>query len=145
MNLALLSRGVEARFATIFFGVISPDGRLVYCNAGHNPPILFHGDEVQRLETGGMIVGLFPQACYEQETLQLFPGDLLILFSDGVSEALSASGEEFGDDRIRDAVIGARAESTDAALERLLTSVKQFSLGAAQSDDVTAMVVKYFG
>ena len=145
VNLALLSRGVESRFATIFFGVISSDGRLVYCNAGHNPPILFHGEEVQRLETGGMIVGLFPQACYEQETLQLSPGDLLILFSDGVSEALSAAGEEFGDDRIRDAVIGARAESTDAALERLLTSVKQFSLGAAQSDDVTAMVVKYFG
>ena len=141
----MLSRGVEARFATIFFGVITPDGRLVYCNAGHNPPLLCHGDDVQRLETGGMIVGLFPQACYEQETLQLSPGDLLTLFSDGVSEALSAAGEEFGDDRIRDAVIAARAESTDAALERLLTSVKQFSLGAAQSDDVTAMVVKYFG
>ncbi len=145
VNLALLSRGVESRLATIFFGVISPDGRLVYCNAGHNPPLLLHGDEVQRLETGGMIVGLFPQASYEQETLQLSPGDLLTLFSDGVSEALSAAGEEFGDDRIRDAVIAARGESTDAALERLLTSVKQFSLGAAQSDDVTAMVVKYFG
>ena len=145
VNLALLSRGVEARFATIFFGVISPDGRLVYCNAGHNPPILFHGDEVQRLETGGMIVGLFPQASYEQEDSAALPGDLLILFSDGVSEALSAAGEEFGDDRIRDAVIGARAESTDAALERLLASVKQFSLGAAQSDDVTAMVVESFG
>jgi sigma-B regulation protein RsbU (phosphoserine phosphatase) len=88
---------------------------------------------------------LFPQAAYEQETLQLSPGDLLTLFSDGVSEALSAAGEEFGDDRIRDAVIAARAESTDATLERLLTSVKQFSLGAAQSDDITAMVVKYFG
>src|SRR5204862_8313085 len=135
----------EPCIARKLFGGRTQDGCPLYGNAGHNPPLLLHGEDVQRLETGGMIVGLFPQACYEQETVQLSPGDLLTLFSDGVSEELSAAGEEFGDERIRDAVIAARGESTDAALERLLTSVKQFSLGAAQSDDITAMVVKYFG
>ena len=145
VNRALIARGVESRFATIFFGIITRDGRLTYCNAGHNPPLLFHGDTVDRLETGGMLAGLFPQASYEQETRQLSSGDLLTLFSDGVSEALSADGEEFGEHRIREAVTAVRAESTDAALERVLTSVKQFSLGAAQNDDITAMVVKYFG
>ncbi len=143
VNRALLSRGVEARFATIFFGVITQDGRLTYCNAGHNPPLLLTGGGVRKLETGGMIVGLFPHATYDQETVQLSTGDLLTVFSDGVSEALSAAGEEFGEDRIRSAMTAANRESTEAALQALLASVKQFAHGAVQSDDVTAMVVKY--
>ena len=145
VNRALLARGVESRFATIFFGVITPDGRLTYCNAGHNPPLLFTGDAVRSLETGGTIVGLFPHASYDQETLQLSSGDLLAVFSDGVSEALSATGEEFGEDRIREAVAAVRGGSTEGVLQALLASVKGFALGAVQNDDVTAMMVKYLG
>ncbi len=143
VNRALLARGFESRFATIFFGVITPDGRLTYCNAGHNPPLLLTGGDVRKLETGGMIVGLFPHATYDQETLQLSTGDVLTVFSDGVSEALSVGGEEFGEERIRDAIAAPGCESTEAVLQTLLASVKQFTHGAAQNDDVTAMVVKY--
>jgi sigma-B regulation protein RsbU (phosphoserine phosphatase) len=90
-----------------------------------------------------MIVGLFPHATYDQETVQLSAGDVLAVFSDGVSEALSAAGEEFGEERIREAIAGPGCESTEAVLQALLASVKQFAHGAVQNDDVTAMVVKY--
>jgi sigma-B regulation protein RsbU (phosphoserine phosphatase) len=143
VNRALIARGVESRFATIFFGVITPDGRLTYCNAGHNPPLLLSGGTVRRLETGGMIVGLFPHALYDQETVQLAKGDLLTVFSDGVSEALSASGEEFGEARIQAVIESTGSESTDALLQTLLGAVRQFTQGAVQNDDVTAMIVKY--
>ena len=145
VNRALLARSVESRFATIFFGVVTPDGRLTYCNAGHNPPLLLTSSGLRRLETGGMIVGLFPHASYEQETVQLSYGDLLTMFSDGVSEAFSVTGEEFGEDRIRDLVTPARGDSTEDVLQSLLAAVKGFSHGAAQHDDVTAMVVRYLG
>ncbi len=75
--------------------------------------------------------------------MQLSAGDLLIVFSDGVSEALSAAGEEFGEQRIREASAAPGCESTEAVLQTLLASVKQFTRGAVQNDDVTAMVVKY--
>ena len=75
--------------------------------------------------------------------MQLSTGDLLTVFSDGVSEALSAAGEEFGEERIREAMAAPGCESTDALLQTLLASVKQFTHGAVQNDDVTAMIVKY--
>src|SRR4030095_16424191 len=134
VNRALIARGVESRFATIFFGIITPDGRLTYCNAGHNPPLLLSGGIVRRLETGGMIVGLFPHAVYDQETVQLAKGDLLTVFSDGVSEALSASGEEFGEARIQAVIEATGSESTDALLQTLLGAVRQFTQGAVQND-----------
>jgi phosphoserine phosphatase RsbU/P len=145
VNHTLVSRAVDSRYATVFFGVITQAGQLTYCNAGHNPPLLFHGSEVERLETGGMIVGLFPHATYEQETRQLTAGDLLTLFSDGVSEALSTADEEFGENRICEVVGAARHQSAAAALQALMSSVKHFAHGAAQHDDVTAMMVQYVG
>jgi phosphoserine phosphatase RsbU/P len=143
VNRALIARGVEPSFATIFFGVITPNGRLTFCNAGHNPPFLLSGGVVRSLETGGMIVGLFPDAAYEQATLQLATGDVLTVFSDGVSEALSTSGEEFGEERIRTAIVAPRGDSTDSRLQTLLAAVRQFTQGAVQNDDVTALIVKY--
>ena len=104
VNRALLSRAVEARFATAFLGVLGPDGRLVYCNAGHNPPFVFGSGVPRRLTAGGLVLGLFAHASYEQEVVQLEAGDTVVLFSDGVSEALSVSGDEFGDDRIVETV-----------------------------------------
>jgi phosphoserine phosphatase RsbU/P len=143
VNKALIARGIESRFATIFFGILSPDGRLTYCNAGQNPPLLFMSSGVRKLETGGMIVGLFPHATYDQEELQLAAGDSLAVFSDGVSEALNPAGEEYGEDRIREALAPHWLEPSDAALQTLLNSVRDFAQGAPQSDDVTALVVRY--
>ena len=92
VNQALIRRSVEARFATAFYGVLGPTGALTYCNAGHNPPLLLRANSVERLEQGGLILGLFEHATFEEATVQLQPGDLLITFSDGVTEAMRSKG-----------------------------------------------------
>ena len=95
---------------------------------------------VQRLETGGMIVGLFAEASYDQDTVHLRTGDLLTVFSDGVSEALSAGGEEFGEHRVLEAVSAVEGGSTEASLQALLAR-SAVTHGAVQNDDVAAMLV----
>ena len=103
MNKALCRRGLESRFVTLMFGIMRPDGALTYCNAGHNPPFVLGKTGYARLEEGGPVVGLLEFAPYEQECVQLEAGDtIVIVFSDGVSEALNAAGEEFGDERLEE-------------------------------------------
>jgi phosphoserine phosphatase RsbU/P len=143
VNTALVRRGIESRFVTIFYGTLTPDGRLTYCNAGHNPPLLFGRSGIRKLEVGGPIVGLFDGARFDQETLQLAPGDRLVIFSDGVSEASNVAGEEYGDSRIVEALGDTEADAPPAILSRLLASVRAYSSGAPQSDDITAMVLRY--
>jgi sigma-B regulation protein RsbU (phosphoserine phosphatase) len=143
VNRALLARGIENRFATIFFAILTPDGRLTYCNAGQNPPMLFSASGVRKLETGGMIVGLFPHATYEQEEVRLSAGDLLAVYSDGVSEALNPTGEEYGDPRIQEVISPNWLEPSDTVLQSVLRSVREFAQEAPQNDDVTALIVRY--
>jgi serine phosphatase RsbU (regulator of sigma subunit) len=144
-NDALLRRAVQARFATVVYAVVWLDGRLTYCNAGHNPPFLLGRNGVQRLETGGLIVGAFQHATFEEQTLQLEPGDVLVAFSDGVTEARNSSGEEFGEERLM-ACSQASGELTPAALvARILDEVHQFSADTSQSDDLTVLIMRYSG
>jgi sigma-B regulation protein RsbU (phosphoserine phosphatase) len=143
VNLALYRRGIESRFVTLMYGALYPDGRLTYCNAGHNPPLIVGKSGFRRLECGGPIVGLFEGASYEEETVTLARGDWLIVFSDGVSEALSASGEEYGESRILTCVQEHADAEPQKLLEALFSNVREFARGAAQSDDITAMVLRY--
>jgi serine phosphatase RsbU (regulator of sigma subunit)/pSer/pThr/pTyr-binding forkhead associated (FHA) protein len=145
VNRALVRRAVQNRFATMVYGVLSADGALTYSNAGHNPPMLISSGGVRRLDKGGLILGLFPQASFDEETIVLVPGDLLVVFSDGISEALSRDGEEFGDARILSCVNGALERKPQALLDSLLGSVRAFTAGAPQNDDVTAMILQYTG
>ena len=142
VNASLIRRSIQNRFATVLYGALSPDGRLIYSNAGHNPPVLIKRDGVQRLETGGLIVGLFPQAEYDEETLQLEDGDVLVVFSDGVTEAFNAAGEEFGEARLLACLEAHRDAAPADVLKRVLSSVREFTASAAQSDDVTALVLQ---
>ncbi len=145
VNAALVHRAVEARFATLFYAVLAPDGRLTFCNAGHNPPFLVGRDGVRRLETGGVPLGLFEDAPLEEAAVTLVPGDFLVAFSDGVSEAMNAAGEEFGDLRIMESIEAASGRDAQTQLEHLFSSVKSFTAGAAQNDDVTVLVASYRG
>ncbi len=145
INKALCRRGLESRFVTLMFGIMSPEGSLTYCNAGHNPPFVIGASGVRRLEAGGPVVGLLPFAAYEQQSLQLAIGDTIVVFSDGVSEALSSTGEEWGDDRLLAAVQAASPGSAQLLVERLVAAVRDFTRGAPQSDDITAMVIRYLG
>jgi sigma-B regulation protein RsbU (phosphoserine phosphatase) len=146
VNLALYRRGIESRFVTLMYGAMNPDGRLTYCNAGHNPPLIISpgsSTQVRRLECGGPIVGLFDAATFEEETVTLQAGDWLIVFSDGVSEAMSASGDEYGENRIVELVEGNKKLEPRQLLEALFADVREFTRGAPQSDDITAMVLRY--
>ncbi|HSC29427.1 MAG TPA: SpoIIE family protein phosphatase [Vicinamibacterales bacterium] len=145
VNLALYRRGIESRFVTLMYGALYADGRLTYCNAGHNPPLVVGHGGFRRLECGGPIVGLFEAAKFEEETVKLSPGDWLVVFSDGVSEALSASGDEYGEARILSVVQQHGAVEPQKLLEALFSDVREFARGAAQSDDITAMVLRYGG
>ena len=143
VNLALYRRGIESRFVTLMYGVLDPDGQMVYCNAGHNPPLIVGKSGVRRLERGGPIVGLFEGATYEEETVHLSSGDWLIIFSDGISEAMSATGDEYGEARIIECIERNASLDPTRLLEALFSDVRDFTHGAAQSDDITAMVLRY--
>jgi len=143
VNRTLIRRAIRARFATVIYGVLAPDGRLTYSNAGHNPPILIGRSGVRRLDTGGLILGLFPQAVYEEDTLQLEDGDTLVVFSDGVTEALNAAGEEFGEERLLPCLLENSACSPAELLGCILSTVRAFTASAAPNDDVTALVLRY--
>ncbi len=145
LNEALIRRAIDNRFVTVLYGVIAPDGCRTYTNAGHNPPFLISNGQVRRLETGGSIVGLFEEIPFEEESVVLQPGDWIVVFSDGVSEALNTREEEFGDDRILECVRRYAGSEPRALLDLLLADVREFTEGAPQSDDVTALVIKYRG
>lgn len=145
LNHGLCRRGIQGRFLTAFYGILHRDGSLVYANAGHNGPLLITATGVRRLETGGMILGLFEQASFEEEMLTLAPGDVIVAFSDGVSEAMNEAGEEYWDDRLVAAVAATRDRSPQALLAALLADVRSFCGRATPNDDVTMVVVRYEG
>src|SRR5580658_2349213 len=143
VNRVLARRAIASRYATGFYGVLAPDGRFTSSNAGHNPPIVVrHDGTVRRLEKGGTPLGLFAGSVFEEEDLTLEPGDTLVLFSDGLSEAENSSLEEFGDDRLIESIAAARHREPVALLDFLLASVRSFAGGHPQNDDVTALIVR---
>jgi serine phosphatase RsbU (regulator of sigma subunit) len=145
VNRELVRRSVDSRFATLLYGVLTPDGRLTYCNAGHNPPFVVGRRGVRRLDKGGLIIGAFKEITFYEETVQLDPGDVLIVFSDGVTEALSVDDLEFGEDRLLGCADAHREATAAVLLDSLIQAVRAFTVGAEQSDDLTALVLRYSG
>ncbi len=135
-----------SEFATLFYGVFSPDGRrLTYCNAGHEPPLLLHGDEFRRLETGGMVIGVSEAATFDKEVVDLRRGDVLVFVTDGVTEALNFQGEQFGRTRLRESVLRHRQEKAKDIANQVLWDVRRFAGLAVQADDITVVVAKVAG
>ena len=145
MNKALCRRGLESRFVTLMFGIVRRDGLMTYCNAGHNPPFVFSKSGVVRLDEGGPVVGLLEFAPYSEGQVKLHDGDTIVMFSDGVSEALNAAGDEFGDARLEEVAAAIKDSSSSEIVERIVSSVRTFTKGAPQSDDITVMVIRYLG
>ncbi len=145
LNKGLLRRGLESRFVTTFYARLAPDGSLTYSNGGHNPPVLETSRGVRRLEKGGMVLGLFEQATFEEETVRLQKGDIVVAYSDGVSEAMNEAGDEFGDERLLASIERNRNGAPQQLLDGLLTDLHAFCGKAQASDDVTIVVVRYDG
>ena len=132
-----------SRFATLVYGVLSPDGRFNYCNAGHNPPALLSGGEVRRLGSGGPILGAFPEASYEESEARLERGDTLLLFSDGVTEARNTADEEFGEGRLMARAAEHVGLPPAEFLDGILDAVREFVGSTAPCDDVTLAVTRF--
>ena len=145
INKVLTRRQIDARYATLLYGQLSADGKLMFCNAGQNPPLLYGAGGLRRIESGGMPVGMFEMAPYACDTLMMQPGDTLVLYSDGVTEAHNVAGEEFGEARLVQVMERYTRGSADIILEQIINAVTEFAHGAEQYDDVTALVVKYTG
>ena len=132
------------KFVTLFYGVIdTATKQLCYVNAGHNPPILVSGaGEVQRLESGGPVLGILPDFPYQEASVQLNPGDVLLVFSDGFSEAMDRGQEEFGEEKLIELTTQHRDKSAVELIDRISESVQKHRGDAPQSDDMTIIALR---
>jgi len=114
-----------------------------YVNAGHNPPLLIRKGKIIKLEKGGIILGVMKTLRpYISETLELKKDDVIIMFTDGISEAKSVNDEEFSDERLEKFVLGITDKSAAEIMAAIKNEVQKFTYGAVQSDDITLMIVK---
>lgn len=141
----LLFKSTDAdRFATCFYGILHPDSHhLRYCNAGHDHPILFHrrGGH-SRLESGGLVLGIFEDTGFEERSAAFDPGDILLLYSDGITEAFNSEGREFGAEGIIRSVERRPDAPAGEILDGLLEAVREHTGGGPQADDMTLMVIR---
>jgi phosphoserine phosphatase RsbU/P len=154
-DLAALMRNVNAllyesstanRYATFFYGQYDPRNRtLAFVNAGHNPPVVLRGEEILRLEADGPVVGLLPSAEYGQSSLILLPGDILLAYTDGISEAMTLEDAEWGEDRMISAAQSCRALPAGQMIDYLISAADAFTAEAPQYDDMTLVIVKLLG
>lgn len=134
------------RYATFFYGQYNPTARrLTYVNAGHNAPVVLRrkdgAPECIRLEKGGPPVGLLPEASYESDCIDLKPGELVVLFTDGMSETMNAAEDEWGECRLLEALTNSAASSPAEVVQTLFSAADAFAAGAPQHDDMTVVVL----
>ncbi len=143
-NALLFHNTSPEKFATLFFGCLDAAGHVLhYCNAGHNHPFLIGNDKKPlRLSAGGLALGCFESFPFEESQVALKPGDMLIVFSDGISEALNGAEEEFGEARLSEMAAANRGASAAELIEKILQSVGAHAGNLPQMDDMTLLVVK---
>jgi serine phosphatase RsbU (regulator of sigma subunit) len=146
LNRYICEHSEMQRYATLFFGTIDANGRLEFINAGHLPPLLVHQGTVESsFPAKSLPVGLFPQTEYAITEVTLEPGDTLILFTDGVTEAMDLAGNQFEVARLREVVAAHAATPVEELQATILKAVQQFTRGAPQADDITLLILRYQG
>ena len=144
VNDLLLEENEGAMFVTVFYGVYDPDTReLTYANGGHNAPLVVHKDGSSTLlpMTGGIALGIFPDFDFEQSTVTLSPGDTVVLYTDGVTEAMDVEGEQFGLDPLCKHFEANPPQDPEKATTVVFEAVNEFAGEAPQSDDITCLVL----
>jgi len=140
----LLCQSVEkGKFATLVYGCLNPaEKKFAYVNAGHNPPFVFSGSEVVTLDKGGLLLGMLEDAAYEQGEVSLKSGDLLVMYTDGVTEAINETEAQFEDERLIRVVRENIPKPAKQIAELIIKEVKAFQGLQPQSDDITLVIVK---
>ncbi len=144
VNRQLYQSTSPEKFATLFFGILdTSDHSLTYCNAGHEPPIMIRRNgEMLRLKDGGTVVGITDDFQFEDSSVCFQPGDVLVIFSDGVTEAMSSEREQFGENTLTELLRTSTVSAADKIVEKIVTAVRKHAGDAPQHDDITAVVVR---
>jgi len=147
INKLVYEASAENRYATFFYAEYNPQTRVLrYVNAGHNSPMILRqangNSEIIRLSDGGMVIGLFPDCKFRESRVVLAPGDVFLAYTDGISEAMDSSDEEFGEDRLIAALGEHKARTAADLISEILERVDRFTAGAKQHDDMTLVAVR---
>ncbi|MBZ5604769.1 MAG: SpoIIE family protein phosphatase [Acidobacteriia bacterium] len=144
LNKSICANCPDNRFITFFMTVANPaTGELVYTNAGHNPPLIVRqAGGFETLGGGGVILGILPIASYKETSAKMEPGDILVLFSDGVTEAANPQDEDFGEERLAQVVAAKRDCPAMEIVEAIEAAVHEFTQGAPAADDITVVVAR---
>ena len=150
LNRLVYESSAANRYATFFYAQYDSSTRLLeYVNAGHNPPLIFRTRggrrAVLRLDVGGPVIGLMPDCSYVQQRVTLEEGDVLVLYTDGVTEAMNTSGEEWGEERLTQVIGASRALPARELNDRIMRTADEFAAGAAQYDDMTLITARFIG
>jgi phosphoserine phosphatase RsbU/P len=146
VNRYLCERAGGDRYATVFYGVLDKTGAFQYVNAGHVPPLIRRkSGAIERLDLASFPVGMFPEADYSSASVRLEKDDFLVIYTDGVSEAVNVKSEMFEEERLQHLLENFKGQTVEELAEAIREAVKAFSEGAAQADDITVLVVQYKG
>jgi sigma-B regulation protein RsbU (phosphoserine phosphatase) len=141
LNRQLYESTPPEKYATFYCGLYDDQsGILAYTNAGHLAPILVRQKEILKLESNGMVVGMFPEFPYEQNVIQLVPGDLLTAFTDGITESENARGEQFGEERLTDLLVRHRDRPLDEIMRAITDTVRDWASDIDKQDDITLLL-----
>jgi sigma-B regulation protein RsbU (phosphoserine phosphatase) len=134
----------SSKYVTFFLAALDPaSGRLDYVNAGHNPPILVRAaGAVEKLTEGGLVLGIFEGVDYDGGTVEMRRGDVLVVYSDGVTETWDPDGEEWGEEKLVALAVGGRGDGAEAVQDAILREIESFEQGARATDDRTLLVLK---
>ena len=148
LNNLLVEDNEASMFVTLFYGVFNPQtGEFIYANGGHNAPVIYHADGTTTLLplTNGIALAVVPDMDFEMNSVKLAPGDTLVLYTDGVTEAMNANKEEFETSRLLTIFEGAPPSSAEQANEAVFQAVRDFVGDTPQSDDITSLSLHYTG
>lgn len=142
LNKVINRSTLVTRFASLFYGELERNGNFIYCNAGHPPALFFHDGRFQELDQGGMVLGPDPDARYERGYVQLGPADIIVIYSDGITEAQSPEDEDFGVSRLQGIIADHRTFTARALTDLIFQKVEAFTRRARPRDDQTVVVVR---
>jgi phosphoserine phosphatase RsbU/P len=148
VNDLLCPESISSMFVTIFYGILDTStGEIEYANGGHNPPYLLcsEGRAVELELTGGIALGIMEEKIFSSRLVKLKPGEILFLFTDGVTEAFDINDNLYSDKRLESLLENSKTLEVKELVNKVVSDVNNYSTGVQQSDDITVMAIRYFG
>jgi sigma-B regulation protein RsbU (phosphoserine phosphatase) len=142
LNKVINRSTLATRFISLFYGELEKNGNFIYCSAGHPPALFFRDGGFALLELGGMVLGPDPDARYERGYVVMRPGNVVVIYSDGITEAADANDQQFGMDRLKEIVAANRDLAAKALVDLIFQSVEAFSGRSRPADDQTVLVIR---